>query len=251
VLLNGEGADEVLGGYAPFAPRFILDLLRRGKLIRFTRELAAVVDHPERKRLVGEFRGLLGTALSRQRAERVAATSLRNKFGISLDPVEAQRPQCGDIKDFLYDWVYRYSLPRLLVCNDKMSMANSVEGRAPFLDHEFVDMAFSMDTRDLLVSGWRKYPLREAMRGLVPDEILFRRSKDAFHAPIFEYLRSDPIQRRIREVFRDPRTATVFSPHAYLDEYDRFLSRRGADRPFLLHGFFLEEWARMFEVDFA
>jgi len=251
VLLNGEGADEVLGGYAPFAPRFILDLLKRGKLIRFGRELAAVLAHPERERLVRDFRTLLSPNWSKQSAERAAGRALQTKFEIGLDRVDVAPPRHADVKDFLHGWVYQYSLPRLLVCNDKMSMANSVEGRAPFLDHEFVDMVFSMDTRDLLVSGWRKYPLRKAMQGLVPDEILFRKSKDAFNAPIFEYLRSESIQRRVKEVFRDPRTAAVFSPRAYLAEYERFLSRRGADRPFLLHGLFLEEWARMFEVEFA
>jgi len=251
VLLNGEGADEVLGGYAPFAPRFILDLLKRGKLIRFGRELAAVLAHPERERLVRDFRTLLSPNWSKQSAERAAGRALQTKFEIGLDRVDVEPPRYADVKDFLHGWVYQYSLPRLLVCNDKMSMANSVEGRAPFLDHEFVDMVFSMDTRDLLVSGWRKYPLRKAMQGLVPDEILFRKSKDAFNAPIFEYLRSESIQRRVKEVFRDPRTAAVFSPRAYLAEYERFLSRRGADRSFLLHGLFLEEWARMFEVEFA
>jgi hypothetical protein len=241
----------VLGGYAPFAPRFILELLKKGNLIRFGHELAALFAHPERERLLREFRSLLSPAASRQSAERTAATALKNKFGISFDWVEIEQPRYAGIKDFLHGWIYQYSLPRLLVCNDKMSMANSVEGRAPFLDHEFVDMAFSMDTRDLMVNGLRKFPLREAMQGLVPDEILLRKSKDAFNAPIFEYLRSESLQRRVKEVFRDPRTAAVFSPRAYLAEYERFLARRGADRPFLLHGLFLEEWARTFDVDFV
>ena len=108
-----------------------------------------------------------------------------------------------------------------------------------------------MDTTNHVVNGWRKFPLREAMKGLVPDEILFRKSKDAFNAPIFDYLRSETIQRRIKEIFQDPRTAAVFNPRAYLAEYERFLARHGADRPFLLHALFLEEWARMFEVDFG
>jgi hypothetical protein len=108
-----------------------------------------------------------------------------------------------------------------------------------------------MDTTDFVVSGSRKFPLREAMRGLVPDEILFRKNKDTFNAPIFEYLRNESIQTRVRELFQEPRTGEVFSPQSYLAEYERFVSRRAADRPFLLHGLFLEEWARMFEVDFA
>ncbi len=250
VLLNGEGADEVLGGYLTFAPRFLTDLWRHGNYIRLGRELWATWKHPERDRIMAAWR----EARARQRlaagTSDASALALREKFGITPQPL-AEKPRLfTDLKDFLHDWVHRSSLPRLLVCNDKMAMANAVEGRAPFLDHEFVDLAFSMDPKQLLVDGLRKYPLRDAMRGLVPDEILFRRSKDAFHAPIFEYLRSDIIQRRVREVFSDARTSSVFNPKAYLAEYDRFIARQGANRLFLFHGLLLEEWARTFEVDF-
>jgi asparagine synthase (glutamine-hydrolysing) len=249
VLLNGEGADEILGGYVSFAPRFVVDLLKHLHPLRFGRELCATLRHPERKRILRELRGVVSPTASRDAL--AAARALQRKYEIRLEPVVAQPEAHDDIKGFLRDQVQGYSLPRLLVCNDKMSMANSVEGRAPFLDHEFVDLAFSMDPTRLMHDGWRKFPLREAMRGLVPDEILFRKSKDAFNAPVFEYLRSDPIRRRVDEVFRDPRTAPVFSARAYLAEYERFGAGRGADRPFLLHGLFLEEWARMFEVEFA
>jgi len=251
VLLNGEGADEILGGYAAFAPRFLIDLLKRGKLIRLAREVGATLLHPERGRIVSELRAITSMAKSNQAHAEAAAKAFQRKYGIRVERVERNPRKYADIKDFLHAWVHDYSLPRLLVCNDKMAMANSVEGRAPFLDHEFVDVVFSMDTTNLVVNGSRKFPLREAMKGLVPDEILFRKSKDAFNAPIFEYLRSESIQRRVKEIFQDPRTAAVFNPRAYLAEYERFLARHGADRPFLLHALFLEEWARMFEVDFG
>jgi asparagine synthase (glutamine-hydrolysing) len=177
------------------------------------------------------------------------ARALQRRFELTLEPSSTKARRYDDVQDLLHDWVHRSSLPRLLLCNDKMAMANSVEGRAPFLDHEFVDYAFSLDSRQLLVDGLRKFPLREAMRGLVPDEILFRRSKEAFHAPIFQYLRAEPIERRVREIFAEPRTAAYFNPRAYLADYERFLAQRGGDRLFLLHGLFLEEWARMFEVE--
>jgi asparagine synthase (glutamine-hydrolysing) len=249
VLLNGEGADEVLGGYVTFAPRFLSDLLRRGNVFRFGRELGATLLHPERDRIVAGWREMRAAATADSAVAAVAERAVQRRFEVSLEPPPAAPAEFGDLKDFLHDWVHRSSLPRLLVCNDKMAMANSVEGRAPFLDHEFVDLAFSMDTRQLLVDGLRKYPLREAMRGLVPDEILFRRSKDAFHAPMFDYLGSEPIRRRVAEIFAEPRTAVLFSPRAYRDEYERFVARQGGHRLFLLHGLFLEEWARMFEVE--
>jgi len=251
VLLNGEGADELLGGYAAFAPVFMVDLLKRLRLVRFATELAATLRHPERRKILAGLRRALGLPAGGGTAESATLRGLRGKFGIRLDPVAAGPPRGGDLKDYLFELVHDYSLPRLLVCNDKMTMANSVEGRAPFLDHELVDLVFSMDADELMVRGWRKFPLRRAMQGLVPDEILFRKSKDAFHAPIFEYLRNGGIRRRIETVFADARTAAVFSPQAYLAEYRRFLDRKGADRAFLLHGFLLEEWARIFEVDLA
>jgi asparagine synthase (glutamine-hydrolysing) len=251
VLLNGEGADEILGGYVPFAPRFLIDLLRRFMLIRFAKEAYCVLSHPERKRIVDALRKEIASARSARATQEERARQLKNRFQLRLDPVSSEASKNGTLKDYLFSLVHESSLPRLLNCNDKMTMANSVEGRAPFLDHEFVDMAFSMDTRNLLVSGWRKYPLRQAMQGLVPEEILFRKAKDAFNAPIFDYLRNESIQSRVRELFREPRTSAILDPKAYLVEYERFLAQSAADRLFLLHGLFLEEWARMFEVEFA
>jgi asparagine synthase (glutamine-hydrolysing) len=251
VLLNGEGADEILGGYVSFVARFLVDLLRKGKLARLGKESGALLTHPERRRIVREWPSGVLFGGSHRADEEAKAKELQQKYAIKVDWRRRESPRYDDIKDFLHEQVHGYSLPRLLVCNDKMSMANSVEGRAPFLDHDFVDMAFSMDTADFVVDGARKFPLRDAMKGLVPDEILLRKSKDAFNAPIFDYLRSELVQRRVDEVFEDARTAAVFSPRAYRAEYARFVSRQAADRPFLLHGLFLEEWARMFDVEFA
>lgn len=251
VLLNGEGADEVLGGYAGFAPRFLGDLLKRWKFIRFGQELLATVTHPERARIMEELRYIYSASRSRRTEQLAQAKAFQQKFELNIVAAEAARPIYSSIKGFLADLVYESSLPRLLVCNDKMTMASSVEGRAPFLDHEFVDMAFEMNTNNLIVNGLRKFPLREAMRELVPSEILFRKSKDTFNAPIFDYLRNHTLQTRIRHIFREPRTASVFNPRIYLEEYERFISQRNSDRMFLLHGLFLEEWARMFGVDFA
>ena len=250
VLLNGEGADEVLGGYVPFAPHFLLSLMQRFMLIRFFREFYATLRHPERRRIIEAFSdGSMSPWFSRKQ-QQDDAQGRQRRFQIRIDPVYDAPRRFSDLKEYLYTLVSETSLPRLLNCNDKMTMANSVEARAPFLDHEFVNLAFSMDDRDSIVSGCRKYPLRQAMCRLVPDEIIFRKDKDAFNAPIFEYLKNDSIQLRIRELFKDARTTGIFSSKAYLDEYERFLSSKKADRLFLLHGFYLEEWARIFEVEF-
>jgi asparagine synthase (glutamine-hydrolysing) len=252
VLLNGEGADEILGGYMAFAPHFLVYLARRFMLIRFSREVYATLRHPERRNLIEAFRsGVLFNSSYLTQQDAAAAAALKGKFHIRVEPIQRTYHRFMDIKDYLARLVCETSLPRLLNCNDKMTMANSVEARAPFLDHEFVNLAFSMDPSQLVVNGCRKYPLRQAMRGHVPDEILFRKNKDTFNAPIFDYLGSEPIRHRVKEIFADARTCMVFNPKAYLGEYERYLSRRGTNRAFLLHGLFLEEWANIFEVDFG
>ena len=248
VLLNGEGADEILGGYVPFSPHFLLSLAKQFRMIRLAREISATLFHPERKRIFDGFHNANMAPWPGKKQEEEIRRRQR-KFRIKVEPSACSTRKIKDLKEYLYTLVAESSLPRLLNCNDKMTMANSVEARAPFLDHEFVDLAFSMDPRDFIVNGCRKYPLRNAMRGYVPDEILFRKDKDAFNAPIFEYLRCKSIRARIRELFKDARTCDIFSPTAYLAEYERFISRKAADRPFLLHGFFLEEWSRIFEVE--
>jgi len=251
VLLNGEGADEILGGYFAFSPHFLVYLARHFKLIRLVRELYATATHPESRNIIESFRsGVLSQAADLKRRES-AALRLKNQFRIQIDPVQSPCPKYTDIKDYLEKLVMEASLPRLLNCNDKMTMANSVEARAPFLDHEFVDMVFSMDPADFIVAGRRKSPLRQAMLGLVPNEILFRKSKDAFYAPVFHYLKNSQIKQRIKHIFSEARTSAVFSPIAYLKEYERYLSGHGENRAFLLHALLLEEWSRVFEVDFA
>jgi asparagine synthase (glutamine-hydrolysing) len=249
VLLNGEGADEMLGGYLAFTPYYFRDLLRRFLIGRFISEVYYGLAYKELTKYVRSVDGRLMFRTKYLEHKNNEAERNQKLFGIKLKPSLNLKRGVEDVKEHLADLVSESSLPRLLNCNDKMTMANSVEGRAPFLDHEFVDLVFSMDSRDFINKGCRKFPLRQALRGKVPDEILFRRDKDAFRAPIFTYLRGHRLQKRIQEIFRDARTASIFSSTAFLKEYDGFLAKKRSNRVMLLHGLFLEEWARIFEVE--
>src|SRR5262249_6221231 len=79
-------------------------------------------------------------------------------------------------------------LVELLMKQDQMSMAASVESRVPFLDHEFVEHVAAMPSR-FKVRGWRtKVVLREAVGDLLPREVLIRR-KMGFPVPVGRWLR--------------------------------------------------------------
>ena len=81
------------------------------------------------------------------------------------------------------------TLPRLLKWDDRNFMAFAVEGRYPFLDHVVIETCLTMAPEVLYDRGWTKEPLRRSLHGLLPPEILRRRSKVGFETPQEDWLR--------------------------------------------------------------
>ena len=78
-------------------------------------------------------------------------------------------------------------LPELLLMRvDKMSMGVALEGRVPFLDHKFVELAMSIPQATKTRNGTLKYLLKKAVRGLIPDELIDRK-KQGFGVPVYEW----------------------------------------------------------------
>src|SRR5256712_4784159 len=137
-------------------------------------------------------------------------------------------------------------LVELLMKQDQMSLAASVESRVPFLDHEFVEYVAAMPAR-FKVRGWRtKVVLREALRGLVPDPILTRR-KMGFPVPVGRWLRG-PLWGVVEEFVLSPRALArgFFQPAVLgrLAEEHREGAWDQGDRLWLLAN--LEIWQRIF-----
>jgi asparagine synthase (glutamine-hydrolysing) len=86
---------------------------------------------------------------------------------------------------------FRVRLAELLLTRvDKITMSTSVEGRVPFLDHGLVDFTMDIPQAWKVKDGEPKYLLKKALKGVLPDEILYR-PKMGFGAPMAEWLRAD------------------------------------------------------------
>lgn len=195
VVLSGEGGDELFGGYrryvadqlaAPFQrlpPWLREQWLRRGletlpRLRRLKRAVRTLgVADPARR-----YAGWLEVFTAEMRAELVG-TALAGDAG-GYDPVEIyERHYQGldgstdHLNRLMYVDLKTWLADTYLEKTDKATMAASLEGRLPLLDHRLVELAFRIPGRDK-IRGWStKRILRRALRGLVPEAVLRKRKR--------------------------------------------------------------------------
>jgi asparagine synthase (glutamine-hydrolysing) len=195
VLLDGQGADEILGGYHKFIAAFLLSKLR-------SRDLTAVPLLWALARHLGgpgtildngyRYLGRLGRSSDLVAMLRAAPDSAEAAPAIRVD---ALRMRLADIE--------RWSLPNLLSYVDRSAMAFGVETRLPYLDPNVAAIALAMPAEVLLRDGWSKWPLRQTLaqrNGRIPA---WRRGKRWFDVPQRAWLRG-PLASHVDEWRRDP-----------------------------------------------
>ncbi len=143
------------------------------------------------------------TFLGAEAKERLYAPAFRNAL-VSADvyrPVREALARAGQddlLNRQLYADLSIYLADDILVKVDRMSMATSLETRAPFLDVDVMELAFSMPGDLKIRGGTRKYIVKQALRGVLPDRILDR-SKEGFSIPMKQWLKHElkPLMERL------------------------------------------------------
>lgn len=182
VLLDGQGADEVLCGYRKFTIFFLRELLQKKQFGKLLSEIGYLLRHGDR--------GLLNLS----DAQRYLPTWMRmagkdsNTYLNAESQAEYARTQSRIVGKSSVSArqkldICHFSVPSLLRYEDRNSMAFSIESRVPFLDYRLVDWAIGLPSHIKITKGQTKAILRRAMRGQVPDEILDRRDKMGFVTP--------------------------------------------------------------------
>jgi asparagine synthase (glutamine-hydrolysing) len=236
VLLDGQGADEVLAGYHYHFGPYLAEVKAREGLRAALRQ--ARLAHAVTGRPVGFFLGLLayhGLPAPRPLRRWVvgrAATHGRVPRRL-LDPGLAHGnglrhlPRATLLAERRAN-ILSTSLPALLRYEDRSSMAFGVEARTPFLDYRLVERALALPAASLIRDGWTKAILREASRGLVPETVRLRRDKLGFATPEQRWLQE--IAPQVREwLGPHSRAAALLRPRRlrrWLDRSDAALARR-------------------------
>jgi len=186
VLLDGQGADEVLGGYYNFAGIHLIELLKSLKFVRFLREYNQLKRNftPQMKNAVlrAAYYYLPQKLQQKLRAkERLSYNFIKSE---KLNELGLEIPKRGG-KTFEehVNLSIQYGMYELLRYEDRNSMAFSVESRVPFLDHRLVDFVRGLPNNQKINGGWTKYVLRKMLDKKLDDKVVWRKDKKGFVTP--------------------------------------------------------------------
>lgn len=204
VLLDGQGADELFGGYTHFKSVYWNELLREVKFLTLNRELKANSGYfANLKRwMTDDVRALaqnlpfgLSSYLYNQAVFelRYVNSDLKNQYKNRYG--EIRFPFGSDLNRTLAGYCQGEELQTILRLEDRMSMHFSIESRTPFADDpELISMAFSIPSRLKINRGVHKFIMRKAGESILPLEIANRKDKIGFQTPEASWLKSLNLQ---------------------------------------------------------
>jgi len=196
VTLDGQGADELVGGYTHYYPFYLASLLKGFKIFKFFRTRKEV-----RKRLgINYDKDVVKCFLPKRmfkNRERWQDKVLSKEFlakagGISESRLQEIPKRFRNYLDqALFETFVSTNLPMLLTFEDRISMAFSLESRVPFLDYRLVEFVFGLSYEWKIKGYTNKYILREAFKDILPPEIYNRKDKKGFPTPTEHWFRGE------------------------------------------------------------
>ncbi len=248
VTLNGQGCDEILSGYWQSYFFHLRQLGRHGHIFPLIQHFIGASMGNGNPALLGQ----VPVMLRRYRARSKPAIQLRLRNTLAEDSTHIlTRMLALDEQSWRVEQVRSMFLPRLLKWDDRNSMAFSVEGRYPFLDHELIELCLSFAADMLYHCGWTKWPLRIGLGHILPDKIRQRRTKLGFEAPQDKWL-CDPLLPTIQHWLKQDRPLWQYVERADVEHlaHQTWELRGKSEEPgqALFRLFVFDRWAELFAV---
>ena len=210
VCLSGEGADEIFGGYNIYHEPYSVSWYN--KIPYFIRKCIGILVYP--------FRNYTGFNFLYRRSKKIEDRYIGNAF--IFEPNDAKKIvnfNYGNktYKDFTksyYDKVYDLDVVTkmqyidfnfwliydILLKADKMSMANSLEVRVPYLDRKVIEYASKLPSKYKIVGNETKYAFRKVAKEELADKVADKK-KLGFPVPIREWLKEDDVYQEVKNIF--------------------------------------------------
>lgn len=180
VSIDGHGADELFAGYPFDMDAALIDSLPKRSEFK---EILEAINNSSGRAADADYKNKLKYALLNK-------YPLLRRFSKNLNLVP-KKEQFGYLNSVLFQSTFKTILPTLLRNYDRYSMMNGVEIRMPFLDHRIVEFAFSIPHTSKVRKGFGKAIVRDALADLMPQEVVYRKDKIGFNAPVNSWMNKE------------------------------------------------------------
>lgn len=263
VTLDGQGADELLAGYYGFPGERLKSLLMNGKVFEAWHFFNATSQWPDRnrvmvfKRLVGAFTpkslySLFWSIGQSSTNPLWLGTEWFKSNGVRFELPKFDELNTGSryVHRALAKQLTQKGLSGLLRHGDRNSMRFSIESRVPFLTKELAEFALNLPEEYLIAKDGRtKAVFKEAMRGIVPEQILLRKDKIGFATPEKQWL--EQLSPWVEETLAEAGNMPVFH-QAYLRQTWREIMNGSRSFDWQVWRWLnFIRWAKLFEVEFS
>lgn len=259
VVLSGEGADEFFGGYleyyeSPFVHKYkkIPYVIRHGLAL-----IAKILPKMKGRNFLVRngmplYDHYIGEAFIMDNEE--ANSILNDEYKSDLRYQDIVKDTYNEVKDKpeIIQKMYldmKFWLPYdILLKADKMTMANSLELRVPFLDKEVFKMASTIPVKYLVNGNTTKYAFRKAANEIIPSEWA-KRKKLGFLVPFREWIKDEKYYNRVREIFNEDFAKEFFDKDKILkllDDHYNGINNNGR-KIYTIYSFLI--WYKVYFMD--
>lgn len=240
VLLDGQGADEMLCGYRKARVYYIKKLIENKKILSAVRETILYFPYMRKHNssLLADM-GMLRQFLGKKNHNDIKRKYLSEKF-VSEGTVNSYQNN----KRFLLNDFDKIILPALLRYVDRNSMAFSIEDRLPFLDYRLVEFSMKLPLSAKIHGGYSKYIMRKALD--MPEKIRTRKDKIGFYTPELRWLEKYSDEYKALFVGNGFRAGKYIDHEKLVRDWDELI--HGRDSIGLFRYICLEKWMRIFDV---
>lgn len=232
VVLDGQGGDELFGGYEGYYFYYLRDMLRN-------RKIGGFINGVKTKKLLRRY--YVNLAIRKYINYLPAPAQLKVHLTIHpelkyLNPAFLQRnvervkkeKDNYSLNGYLSKDFNNALLKTYLRCEDRCSMWHSVESRTPFADDiNLIEYVFSLPSSVKIVNGELKSLLRKAMQGITPDAILSRKDKMGYVTPNRKWIAE--IRNDVKHLFENPALAEYMDTESIMGDYELLFNQ--PDKP--------------------
>ncbi|MEP7319153.1 MAG: asparagine synthase (glutamine-hydrolyzing) [Panacibacter sp.] len=251
VMLDGQGADELLAGYHAYYGVYFWELFKKMQLRKLFKEIRSL-------KKIGLYNHRFIATEILKNAVPLPVWLVLKKLGTkektwisysykNISVVE-EDISFSSTQQMSYSQISASNLPKLVHWEDRNSMAFSIEARVPFLDYRLAGFLYHLPVEKKISCGVTKTILRNAMKDVLPMKILNRKDKMGFVTPEEEWIKMHRVELR-KDIEKAIEISNGFINKNILFQFDNIVSGKVKFNPTIWRVLCFAKWIEVFKVN--